>query len=216
MKPLKPLSIVMVLTAALLTLTGTNAHTRWTLNYSDIAFDGSGETAVVLQEDIAAGAGYFLEAYAQTLLLMKQLEVPGAESMKDDTLPLPAGRALENLQQARDAYLRLKQTAAALPYNPAVLDALTRFDYDALQEAGDLEGEIYTRVKSYLSSGQIREIYDEIIARHHTLISLLEKIKSDIHQGVFPGERDVWQASQVFSRTLLFGQYVTRVFAAIK
>jgi hypothetical protein len=83
MKPLKPLSIVMVLTAALLTLTGTNAHTRWTLNYSDIAFDGSGETAVLLQEDIAAGAGYFLEAYAQTLLLMKKLEVPGAESMKD-------------------------------------------------------------------------------------------------------------------------------------
>jgi hypothetical protein len=216
MKPIKPLPIVnLVIIAALLALTGTAAHSRWTVNYSDIAFDGSGETAAVLESDIATGAGYFLEAYAETLLLMKKLEIPGAEGMKDDTLPVLASQALTHLEQARAAYLRLKQTAAAAPYNPAVLEALARFDYDTLQETGNLDKEILAEVKSYLSSGQIRELYGEIITRHEILIPLLKQIKSDIDSGIFPTLQDVWQANQVFARTLLFGQYVSRVFAAI-
>jgi hypothetical protein len=219
MKPLKSLPLTMVnlvLIAALFFLTGTNAHSRWVANCSEIAFDGSGETAAALQGDIAGGAGYFLEAYAETLLLMKKLEVPGAEALKDDTLPIMAGQALAHLEQARAAYLRLKQTAAGLPYNPGVLEALARFDYDAFREVGALDREIFAEVKSYLSSGRIREIYDEIIARLEILIPLLKQIKSNIEGGVFPALQDVWQANQFFARTLLFGQYVTRVFAAIK
>jgi hypothetical protein len=167
---------------------------------------------VTMEADIARGAGYFLEAYAHTLLFMNQLELSNFQGLDYRQLRFLLDTALKRMKQANAAYIHLHRTAEYTPYNPVVIDGLKNFNYEALCISLGLNREIFAGVQAYLGSGSVTEMYGKLISDMEAIIKLITKVKENIDNGVFPNTSRVRQLSQAFSKSLLFGQYVADVF----
>jgi hypothetical protein len=109
----------------------------------------------------------------------------------------------------------LKETAENTPYNPVVIEALKKFDYDRYSEINWLNIEIFAQVKSYLIDGRVTEIYGKLHADMNTMIYLLKLIKKYIDNNMFPPVKAVRILNQTYSSALLFGQYVAGVFDSL-
>jgi hypothetical protein len=123
---------------------------------------------------------------------------------------------LVNMQQARDTYKLLKETAEITPYNPVVIEALKNFEYDSYCESNWLNKEIFTGVKSYLIDGRVTEIYGKSLADMDAMIYLLKLIKKNIDSNLFPPVKAVRKLNQTYCTAFLFGQYVAGVFTDLK
>ncbi|MCX6578613.1 MAG: hypothetical protein NT166_00340 [Candidatus Aminicenantes bacterium] len=196
---------------------GCQAFPVWYVNKSGGGFVDTGVSpaSVGLEDYVVAGAGYFLESYADTLLFMKKLEVGGENSLKDADTALLLEAALKNMEQAHKTYLELKRLADITPYNTAVADALIKFNYDGFQAAYSIDDRMFDRVRETLGKGDIRAVYGLIITDAETIIKRLNQVKSQVDAGAFPSTWDVWQLDRAYSDSARFGQYVSRIFDAL-
>jgi hypothetical protein len=211
------LKILLVMTA--LMIVNTNSFAIWWCNNTDGAFNGSGEdisaSTDLIEQYIAEGAGYFLDSYSCTLQFMRKVELAINRELNYPELNQLLDSALTNMEQARATYKLLKETADQTSYNPAVIDALKNFNYDMYCYSNGLNREIFNGVKSYLIRGQVREIYGKLLSDMGTIIDLLQTVKKNIDNNLFPPVGTVRQLNQTFSTSLLFGQYVAGVFEAL-
>lgn len=194
-----------------------NAFPHWLANGSGRGFEDPGESsaAISLEDYVVQGAGYFLDSYAHTLLFMKKLEWSGKNGAVDPgSVPL-LDRALKSMELAHHAFSQLKRLADITPYNAAVIDALCKFDYDGFRAAYGIEDKTFDRVRDYLSKGDIRSVYGDIVTDTGTIIELLKEIKEQVDAGVFPSTWDVWKLDRTYSAAERFGQHTARVFDAI-
>ena len=209
---------ILLVTAALMIL-NINSFSYWYANSAGNAFnvggEGVGASTDRINQYTAEGAGYFLDSYSYTLQFMRKVELAGQLELNYPELDQLLDSALMNMEQARAAYKLLKETADQTPYNPGVIEALKSFNYDLYGETNGLNKEIFTGVKSYLSKGQVREIYGKLMADMETMIHLLQAVKKNIDNKLFPPVVTVRQLNQTYSTSLLFGQYVAGVFEAI-
>ncbi len=194
-----------------------NAFPHWLANGSGKGFEDPGESsaAVSLESYVVEGAGYFLDSYAHTLLFMKKLEWSGKTGVVDAESILLLDRALKSMELAHDAFSQLKRRADTTPYNTAVTDALRKFDYDGFRAAYDIRDKTFDTVRDYLSKGDIRSVYGDIVTDTGTIIKLLKEIKEQVEAGTFPSTWDVWKLDRTCSAVERFGQHTARVFDAI-
>ena len=202
-----------------LTIFNANLFSWWVSNGSGGAYNRSGDgfsspSSLVddIDQYIVEGAGYFLDSYSYTLQFMRKVELSANRELNYPELSQLLDTALVNMQQARDTYKLLKETAEITPYNPVVIEALKSFDYDRYCKNNWLNSEIFSRVKSYLGKGQVTETYGKLLADMETMIYLLRLIKKYIDFNLFPPVKAVRLLNQTYSTSLLFGQYVASVF----
>ena len=76
------------------------AFPRWFANASEKAFDetGQGSASVSLEDLIKAGAGYFLDSYANTMSFLKESERAPNNELKPG-LALLLGKALKGMEK---------------------------------------------------------------------------------------------------------------------
>jgi hypothetical protein len=96
-----------------------------------------------------------------------------------------------------------------------VIEALKNFNYDRYCESNGLNNEIFNEVKGYLIKGQVSEIYGKLLEDMETMIVLLQSVKKNIDNNLFPPVRTVRQLNHNYSTSLLFGQYVADIFEAL-
>jgi hypothetical protein len=192
------------------------SFSHWVCNTPPIIFNGDGYSQTSLDNYIIDGAGYFLEAYSNTLLLMKKIEWNSKESLKTDEVKLLVEKALKNMELAREAYANLTRTADNTPYNPGVIEKLKDFDYDAFQKDNGLNPRVFSAVKSYLVNGEIRKIYYDFSSTIEEIIGLVKQVKRQIDAGNFTPVKEIWKLNGLFSESLLFGQYVSQVLYDIQ
>jgi len=106
--------------------------------------------------------------------------------------------------------------AEATPYNEDVIVKLAVFDYTGFMMEKGLNGNIFEEVEGYLVNGDITGVYKNISTRFKTIQDKISQIKSEINSGKIPGISQCWELSETCWQTLLFGQYVSRVFYAIQ
>jgi hypothetical protein len=199
----------------------TKSFSLWYANGSENAYNGSGEglytstSTAHIGQYIVEGAGYFLDSSSYMLQFMRKVELAGSRELNYPELSQILDSALVNMQQARDTYKLLKETAGITPYNPEVIEALKNFNYDMYCKTNWLNKEIFTGVKSYLINGRVTETYGKLLADMYTMIYLLKLIKKYIDNNLFPPVRTVRLLNQTYSTSLLFGQYVAGVFEAL-
>ncbi len=218
MSDLKKHSILKIIAGILFIMTmSVTAFPWWYANHSGRGFDGDGESSISLEDYVIEGAGYFLDSYANTLVFMKKTELSGREGMDYQESALLLDRALKSMEQANNTYIHLKELADGTPYNPGVIDALKRFDYDAFRETNglDIHDRIFARVMEHLGKGDIRSIYGDIIVDTGNILNLLKRVKEQVDAGLFPSSADVWKLQRTYSDSLRFGQCVARVFEII-
>jgi len=170
---------------------------------------------VSIETEVARGAGYFLEAYADTLLFMNQVELSNLKGMDYNHLQSLLDNALKHMTQANATYTRLKAKAEYTPYNPVVIEALRNLNYEEFGLTRNLNREIFAEVQTYLAGGSVTEMYGKLISDMEVIIKLITLVKENIDNGQFPSTPQVRQLNQAFSVSLLFGQYVAEVFEAL-
>ncbi len=183
-------------------------------NESQKGFENPGgkSSGPTLETYVLQGAGYFLASYSDILQVLNKVELAQMNGIDYLELQKLAAHASDNIQGQINAYLNLTQLADATPYDQAVIDQLTGFDYAAFQQEKGLNIVIFTEVQCYLSKGDIRSLYHRFLAAGETLQAQLNVIKADIDAGRFPQPSDLWNLDQNAAQSLLFGQYTAEVF----
>ena len=187
-------------------------------NDSDSGFDesGGGKAAnTTIRQYVIEGAGYFLDAYSDTLLFLNKIELAELDGVDYTELSLILTRAIDTMTDARTTYVNLAQKADQTPYNQPIITGLMNFNYTDFQQENALNSIIFDRVTGYLKKGDIRGIYHHLLLDIEDILDLLIGIKAEVDSHLFPGISNTWQLNHTSSQSLVFGQYVSMVFHAI-
>jgi len=195
-----------------------NVFSWWVVNHIEIVYpDPTGKSTVSpITNYIAIGAGYFLKAYSNTLQLMNKIELSGINGTNTDEWNALSDKTLYNMTMAKETYMKLVKETESLPYNTSVLETLKQFNYDAFQSEISANKEIFDEVKAYLVKGDMKGVFVKILANTEKIEAVLTQVKEKIYDGVPAVVNDIYQVNQLFSSSLLFGQYVAQVCGRVK
>ena len=181
-------------------------------NRGDCAFGGGGEKGGSIKSYIIEGAGYFLNSYSDSLLFLNRIEMSEMNGIDYKELKGILYKAIENMENARDAYSNLKQTADNTPYNQAFINQLLYFDYAGFQKKRGLNNAIFKTVESYLRKGDVRGFFTLLLSRSEKILNQLYTIKEWVDTETYPLLSTLWRINQDYSITMLFGQYAADIF----
>jgi hypothetical protein len=203
---------------AVLVAAGMSTYAAWIANNSGSGFGGGGggESArsVSVESYVIQGAGFFLESYSHVLAYMREVELNQANP-DFEKLSLSLDNALASMNNANATYAALKQLADNTPYNQQVIDALKAFDYDGFESQHGLSAGMFKRVKKFLEKGDIRGTYGVLRDDTGRIIEYIEQLKTQVDDMKTPSVSITWKLNQAITDTLLFGQYVSQIFADI-
>jgi len=200
-------------------------HARLFSNNSEGAYNGGDGTSSTEEASLAClsigeliikGAEYFFKAQADINLLSEKTEISDLYGVDFFNLWWAVNSALDNMSMARYYYQELRYKANRTPYNQVIISKLLDFDYDSFQEQNGLLEGVFSEVKGYLVNGDVRGVYSHISAHLDSLVNILKTIKRELDKGKVPGNNHMWNLNQVCAKAHMFGQYVARIFYAIK
>jgi len=208
-------AVVLVLMISVLSV---NAFSWWSGNHGEIVYpDPTGKSTVSpITNYIAIGAGYFLKAYSNTLQLMNKIELSGINGINTDEWNALSDKTLYNMTMAKETYMKLVKETESLPYNTSVLGTLKQFDYNAFQSEISADKEIFAEVKAYLVKGDMNGVFGKILGNTEKIEAVLIQVKGKVYAGIPAMINDIYQVNQLFSNSLLFGQYAAQVCGRIK
>ena len=218
--------IFMVIVGLLIISSGLPVHARLVANSSEIAFDdapvgNNGEAATLsysynIRELVIISAGYYLKGQSHINALSEKVELSDIQKTSYYNLRVDVNNSIDNIYNAWYYYQQLESKADYTPYNEVVIRKLATFDYDRFQEKNGLIKDVFNDVKAYLIKGDVRGVYSRISSDIETIYYLLQDVQMYLYWGMIPGNEKMWNLNQQCARTLLYGQYVARVFEAIK
>jgi len=185
--------------------------------------DGGSSNAAGIQSQfntietyVIRGAGFYLEAYSDILLLLNRIEESELNGMDYDEVRQISDRALMNMYNSIETYYYLIRRAEMTPYNDAFITKLMAFDYAGFMEKRQLNSVLFTKVEEYLRKGDITGTFKYIYIELTAIVKMLHSIRNDLYFGKIPELSDLWRINELCSQTLLFGQYMSRVFYAMR
>jgi hypothetical protein len=184
-------------------------------NRGDESYYESDEKNTSIKSAIINGAGNYLTAYSDYLLFLNRVEISSENSPGYDEMQTLLNGCLEKLNRAKIAYLALYQNAANTPYNFEIIYRLIFFNYDYFQWERGLNPYIFKEVEKYLRSGNVNGIFNRMLSGTENLILKVAAVKEMVDAYQFPDLNSIWRLNQLFSETLLFGQYAAEVFQAV-
>jgi hypothetical protein len=184
-------------------------------NFGENLYDYQKESSTRITVYIVEGAGNFLQAYSDILLLLNRVEMAGIDGIDYKEVEEMLDRAIMSLDQAKGAYERLTRETAYIPYNTTMIDKLLRFDYPGFEKERGLNAAVFKKVRSYLFIGDVRGIYRFLLENTVVISKQLHRIKEYVAAGKFPGISRLWRLNQDFAETILFGQHAAQVFQTL-
>jgi len=207
--------IKLILFALIILSLDFNSYSMIIANRGDESYDDNGVKNASIKSFIVEGAGNYLTAYADYLLFLNRVELSGENNPGYDEMQSFLNNCLEKLHRARTAYLSINQTALNTPYNLEMIYRLIFFNYDLFQWERGLNPYIFKEVKKYLITGNVNGIFARLLSATETLILKVTALKDTVDAYKFPDLNTIWRVNQLFSETLLFGQYAAEVFQAV-
>jgi len=167
---------------------------------------------VSMSQLIVDAAGYYLNANSDFQMVLKKVELSEYEAVDSNLLSELLESTLFNLENARATYEVLLEEANSYDYNPDVVAKLKEFDYDSYLQEHGLVPSIFGEVEEYLSEGDVRGFYKQVIKRCGKILEALYSTREVIASGKLPEVSKLWRINQMYLETELFGQYVAEVF----
>lgn len=168
-----------------------------------------------LEDEILAGAGNFLDSYSEILKLFQRIELAKLAPLEFDKLRIYVDNAVLKMENARDAYMRLNEKSTKASYDLKIINRLFIFDFANFKNQRGLNAERLSEVSTFLSKGDVRGVYHRVLTDVEQLLHILYRVKNTIDSGRVPEVRILWNLNQLYSRTIMFGQYVANVFYKI-
>ncbi|UCH95402.1 MAG: hypothetical protein JSV88_00770 [Candidatus Aminicenantes bacterium] len=169
-----------------------------------------------IERYVIEGAAYYLDAYSDVLAFLNRVEGSDLKAMDYEEAQQVLDRALGNMNNAAKAYYHLIRRAESTPYNETVISKLMDFDYTGFMQEWGLNSGVFKKVEEHLQTGNITGIYKQIYTEFTTITGELYSMREELSANKLPQLSDCWRLNECCSRTLLFGQYVSRVFYAIR
>jgi hypothetical protein len=169
----------------------------------------------ILKTYVIESAGYFLNSHSDYQAFLNRVEMSEINGIDYNTLREILYSAIENIEKAKAAYSNLKTASEKIPYNQAIIDKLMKFDYDGFQVQYELIEPIFTKVKIFLSKGDIAGFDLTMLANMDMILSKLYIIKSTVDKDQLPEISRLWRANQAYTEAQLFGQYMSEIFKDI-
>ena len=179
-------------------------------NTSEIAFEEPGSTGI--RQYVIEAAGDFLNSQSNFLLFLNKIEMEELNGIDYAELQQVINNAVVHMENARTKYNDLTQLADSTPYDQPTITQLMNFNYTSFQESKGLNSVIFNKGKTYLSCGDVRGLYHQLLADTQSILDQLTVIKSVVDAGVIPENSGLWQVNQSYCETLLFGQYAAEIF----
>jgi hypothetical protein len=221
MKTIKIFSLKIFVLIIIIAVAQSNAFPIIYCNGAGGGYDeGSGDESLgcggsLIENYIIAGAGYYLEAYSSILSFFNRVELAGENTRDFYQWQLILYKAITRVNQAAAAYDLLIREAETTQYNETVLLKLKNFDYARFRVEFGLKIEIFQEVESYLKAGNITGVFKRIRASLKEIHYRLETLYAEVTQNKMPALVSLWDLNELCSSTLLFGQYLSRVFYKI-
>lgn len=203
---------MMILWVILLMFGGSNGLPLVYFNGSDVTVKPTDK----LEEYVIKGAACFLKSYASFMQMVSKLELSRYEYLNSAMFKTHLNDAIQGMSNAIKVYEDLNQAAEERDYVPGVTAALRTFDYETIEKSDRLIKPIFGDVRRFLVRGDIRGVYLKTLMECRALLKSLNTIQEKINTGNYPGRKELRDLNQEFARSMLFGQYVARVFLDIK
>jgi hypothetical protein len=187
--------------------------------YGEGGGDSSGDelkcNSTIITTYIIEGAGYYLDAHSYFNTFLNRVELSEIRDFNYIECNQLINSALDNIKYAKETYYLLIEVAEITPYNQTVISKLNNFDYNLYMNEHTLNSVIFKDVENYLKNGDIRGVHKRIYSDVIEIEKLLISIKNELSLDKMPDLSIIWKLNEAFSDTLIFGQYVARVFYAI-
>lgn len=164
---------------------------------------------------VIQGGGYFLASNSEMLKFLNRIEMSGLNGTNNEELQEIIGHAISNLESARDIYKNIISIAKETPYDQLVILRLKLFDYQGYLEEHGLNGEVFSRVKNYLISGDVTGAYVQIKTDMEFILEQLYQIQAAVDANEFPSISLLWRVNQNYNLLSLFGLYLSEVFITL-
>lgn len=187
-----------------------NAYSWVMANGTENGFEE--EYQELIEDDILLGASSYLVSYSDILNVFQRIEMAKLVPIEFDELKVLVDKAIFNMINARDAYISLNEKATQAAYDLKVINKLVVFDFEKFQVERGLNKEKFSEVSAFLHNGDVRGIYHKIQTDIETLLKNLYIIKNIIDSGNIPEVSILWNLNVLYSRTIIFGQNVAKVF----
>lgn len=178
--------------------------------------EGGKSNSAIINTYIIEGAGYYLNAHSDFLVLLNRVELSEIIGIDYSECKNLVNSALNNIKNAKETYYLLIEVAEVTPYNQLVISKLKSFDYNFYLNEHALNSVIFKDVEDYLKNGDIRGVHKRIYSDVIEIEKLLISIKDEISLDKMPELSNLWKLNENFSETLIYGEYVARVFYALQ
>ena len=178
-------------------------------NDSDLTFDYIED----LKADLIKAASDFLNSYSSFLLLLSHAELGGRD------LQISKKHLESSIKSMEEAVKNCKELIKNVKdplYNEHIINDLKKFGYDTLRENNNLIVTIFESVRKNLEKGEIQKTYKKMQSDCDDILKTLKNLRGKIELGLFPEKKELWDLCQTYSKSMLAGQYVARVFGEIK
>ncbi|MCP4219799.1 MAG: hypothetical protein GY765_34525 [bacterium] len=201
-------------------------HARLVANHSPIAFQQQSDNSTMeaanlscsysIRELVIISAGHYLKGQSFINALSEKVELSDIRTTDFYTMHVDLDSAINSIYSAWYYYGQLKTKADCTPYNQGVIKTLAAFDYDRFQKKHHLIKDVFKDVRALLVKGDVRGVYSRISSDMEKIYYDLEDVNHYLVWNTIPSNEKMWDLNQQCAKTLLFGQYVARIFDAIK
>jgi hypothetical protein len=166
---------------------------------------------IIIESHVIDGATNFFKAKAAAMLLFADSEAGAKESFEYSSAILHADNAIEFLEKARSSYLLAYNFGKSAGYIKTRQDVLRNFDFETFQNDRKLNSSIMSKVKPFLSNGDVTGFYNQLITDISEIIELMTAIRGELSKNIKPDNSLYWELLQKISEATLFGNYGTMV-----
>lgn len=179
-----------------------------TVNDLDCAFKDSTEKAILTTE-VVTGSLHFLKAKSNIDMLLYEYEKSALQSFNTAVSFDYLEKGIAELEASRKSYNEALLIGTRLGYSQAKSELFQSFNYDDLIQLSNYNQLIATKVKNYLSKGDILGLYKKNIENLDEILDTLYAINDRMKSGKKPEITLIWRVFQQYSEAALFGNYAT-------
>jgi hypothetical protein len=172
------------------------------------AFSPTAEKSSI-EDNIIAGATYFLASKANADLLLMEYEKASNQKLDMASSLSCATAAIGKLETAREKYILARDIGKRIGYIEYKCAWFKNFDYDRFINERNLIPSIADKVRGYLNNMDIVGLYTENINNIEAILKTLKEIEGNLKQNRKPAIGLIWGLLRQYSGAALFGNYAT-------
>ena len=164
-----------------------------------------------IEDSIIQGSTEFLKCASDIYSFFSQYEQSERIALNLDVSKNAIESAIKNLEIGISHYEAAINIGKSAEYNQTNIDKLQSFNYSEFIVNEKMIPEIAYEVRFYLSKGDLIGIYNKNISNLKLILDKLNFINDSLKNNIKPDRQVIWKLLSDLSKSILFGNYSTRL-----